>query len=117
LTALYCEIDPDMTIRIPAAQVHRMRAEGKSFYAIADHFGVNHMTIRRIVSPGYAPRSPYQPKPKPLEVEPVRITDYPTTLTAAICGDPTPQRRALIDNAVNMDIPSGNHAHKRTTNG
>jgi hypothetical protein len=105
-----------MTKPISAAKVHKMRAAGKSFNEIAEHFGVNHMTIRRVVCPGYAPRSPYQPKPpKPPAVEPVRITDYPQTLTAAICGDPTPQRRALIDNAVNTGIPSGNHTHMRTT--
>jgi hypothetical protein len=102
---------------IPRDRVLKMIDRGKSFAAVADHFGVHHMTIRRIVTPGYGPKSPKPRKPKTPPDRPawrVRITDYPDTLTAAILGDPTPQRRRLLDGVVNSVIPSGDRTPKRT---
>jgi transposase len=88
--------------------IKKMRAAKMSVAEIANAYGVSHMTIRRELEPSthktarHTPKTEYKPRAYGLNMgdrlDPVyRITDWPTTLTAALLGDPTPQRRKLME--------------------
>jgi hypothetical protein len=90
------------------ADIHRMKGKGNTVVEIADAYGVSQITIRRVLDPKTYSRDKekrqnnmrlYPIKPD-LAKNAVRITDYPQTLTAALCGDPTPQRRRLMQEGV-----------------
>jgi len=77
-----------------------LKAAGLSPRKIADEVGLSHITVRRVLKPKYG----YYYKPAHAQAavyhvddtNAIRFTDYPDSITAAIMGDPTPQRRAWL---------------------
>ena len=91
--------------------VRRLFRSGRTIAGLSREFGVNHMSIRRIVDPETypMPQSDYEAQKQRRQhlhacearekvdaSQAVVISDYPDTLTGWLCGDPTPQRRQLL---------------------
>lgn len=88
----------------------KLRQEGKTLEQMANIMGVGMSSIRRAFIRHNEPLNPVKKSgsvslsvgnisSRP-EGWKVRITDEPETLTAALCGDPTPQRRQLMAQGV-----------------
>ncbi|MBW3096829.1 helix-turn-helix domain-containing protein [Pseudohoeflea coraliihabitans] len=81
-------------------EIKQLLAQGFTYSKIAEKFGVHHMTVRRACDPHYRDqnRRPYRNTERETggEKNPIVFKDYPSTLTAAMFGDPPPDRLAYI---------------------
>lgn len=82
-------------------ELRRLYDSHLTYAAIAEHFGTSITSVRRAldrinIRTTNRYRGQRERIDHPDDSRAIRITDYPTTITAHLMGDPTPARLAMI---------------------